>query len=61
MILISRIVLLLSVTLLFAMVLLPDATAQADISEAEESCSCICADYLGEKDVQACQVQCSTG
>jgi hypothetical protein len=59
--LINRNVLLLSITLLFAVALPPDAAAQTGISEAGESCSCTCADYLEEKDVQECQAQCSTG
>lgn len=40
---------------------MPVASAQTDMPEAEESCSCTCADYLAEKDVQGCQAQCSTG
>ena len=43
------------------MVLTPAVFAQTGISEAEERCSCTCADYLVEKDAQECQARCTTG
>lgn len=59
--LINRITLPLSASLLLSLVLMPVAAAQTGMPGAEESCSCTCADYLAEKDVQGCQAQCSTG
>ncbi len=59
--LINRIILPLSASLLLSTVLMPNASAQTGMSEVEESCSCTCADYLGEKDVQECQARCTTG
>jgi hypothetical protein len=59
--LINRIILPLSASLLLSMVLMPVTSAQTGMPGAEESCSCTCADYLVEKDVQGCQAQCSTG
>ena len=59
--LINRMILPLSASLLFSMALTPVACGQVGESGVEESCSCTCADFLGEKDVQACQSQCNTG
>ena len=59
--LINRIILPISASLLLSMVLMPDISAQTGMSEVEESCSCTCADYIVEKDVQVCQARCTTG
>jgi hypothetical protein len=43
------------------LVLTQTVSSQTSVPEAEESCSCTCAYYLGEKDIPACQAQCDSG
>lgn len=59
--LISRNILIFSAALFFSMAMEPVAFGQAGVSEAGESCSCICADYLDEKGTPICQEQCDSG
>lgn len=59
--LIYHTILSISASLLLNLCLMLDASAQTGISQAEESCSCTCADYLTEKDLQVCQARCTTG
>jgi hypothetical protein len=59
--LISRKLLIFSATLFFSMAMAPVAFGQAGASEAGETCSCTCADYLDEKGMPLCQAQCDSG